>query len=238
MNSNLQPAYILHYRNYRETSFLVELLTKHAGRISVIARGAKRVKSPMKGLIQPFIPIAAAWRGKGSLPTLQTAETCGKPIGLRDDKLFSGFYLNELLTYILHRHSPCENIFILYENVLQQLSLAAAAEPVLRKFEKHLLHELGYALQFNHEAHSENPIEEDKHYLFIPHEGFSAVQSTKAQTIFNGKNLLKIAADDFSNADVLRDAKRLMRFALQPLLGNKMIKSRELFEGVKSRLET
>jgi DNA repair protein RecO (recombination protein O) len=230
MNSNLQSAYILHYRNYRETSFLIELLTKHAGRISVIARGAKRSKSPMKGLIQPFIPIACAWRGKGSLPTLQTAEICGKPIVLHDDKLFSGFYLNELLIHILHRHSPCENIFILYENVLRELSLAVTTEPILRKFEKYLLHELGYALQFHHEAHSENPIEENKHYLFIPHEGFSAVQSTKSHAIFNGKNLLKIAADDFTDAETLRDAKRLMRFALQPLLGSKQIKSRELFK--------
>jgi len=233
MNSNLQPAYVLHYRNYRETSFLVELLTQYAGRISVIARGAKRAKSPMKGLIQPFIPIAAAWRGKGSLPTLQTAEICGKPIILRDNKLFSGFYLNELLTYLLHRHSPCENIFNLYKDVLYQLSAAIDTEPMLRKFEKYLLHELGYALQLNHEAHSEKPIEKTKHYLFIPHEGFSAVQSSKStqinHAIFNGKNLLKIALDDFNDIEVLRDAKRLMRFALQPLLGDKMIKSRELF---------
>jgi DNA repair protein RecO (recombination protein O) len=234
MNLNLQPAYVLHYRNYRETSFLVELLTKHAGRISVIARGAKRAKSPMKGLIQPFIPIAVAWRGKGSLPTLQTAEICGKPIALHDDKLFSGFYLNELLMYILHRHSPCESIFILYENVLHELSFATAAEPILRKFEKYLLSELGYALQFNHEAHSDITIKANKHYLFIPHEGFSSIQAIKLtqndHAIFTGKNLLKIAADDFTDVEVLRDAKRLMRFALQPLLGSKQIKSRELFK--------
>lgn len=229
MNSSLQLAYVLHYRNYRETSFLVELLTKHAGRISVIARGVKRPKSPMKGLIQPFIPIVCAWRGKGSLPTLQTAEICGQPIALRDNKLFSGFYLNELLMHLLHRHSPCKNIFVLYENVLRELSIAAATEPFLRKFEKKLLQELGYALQFNYEAHSEKPIEEDKHYLFIPHEGFSAVQSAKSNSIFSGKNLLKIARDDFNDAEVLRNAKRLMRLALQPLLGSKQIKSRELF---------
>lgn len=229
MSLNLQPAYVLHYRNYRETSFLVELLTKYDGRVSVIARGVKRPKSPMKGLIQPFIPIMAAWRGKGVLPTLQTAEISGQPIALHNNKLFSGFYLNELLTYLLHRHSPCENIFMLYEDVLRKLSGAIIAEPLLRNFEKNLLHELGYALQFNHEAHSDIPIEANKYYLFIPHEGFSAVQSKNARAIFSGKNLLKIAKDDFNEVGVLRDAKRLMRLALQPLLGSKSIKSRELF---------
>ncbi|MGD9108040.1 MAG: DNA repair protein RecO, partial [Gammaproteobacteria bacterium] len=165
MNSNLQPAYVLHYRNYRETSFLVELLTKYAGRISVIARGVKRPKSSMKGLIQPFVPLTVAWRGKGSLPTLQTAEICGESIELKGVKLLSGFYLNELLTYVLHNHSPCEGVFALYENVLQELGFADITEPALRKFEKHLLHELGYALQLSYEAHTDIPISADQYYL-------------------------------------------------------------------------
>ena len=98
---------------------------------------------------------------------------------------------------------------MLYENVLCELSTGKTPEPLLRKFEKNLLHDLGYALQFNHEAHSERRIEEGKKYLFIPQEGFSAVQSSKANhAIFGGKNLLKIAADDFTAAEVLRDAKR------------------------------
>lgn len=228
-SSSLQPAYVLHYRNYRETSFLVELLTKYAGRVSVIARGAKRPKSPMKGLIQPFIPLVVAWRGKGSLPTLQTAEMCDKPIELQRTKLLSGFYLNELLTYVLHHHSPCEGVFALYENVIQELSSASKAEPVLRKFEKNLLHELGYALQLDHEAHTNIPIRADQYYLFIPQEGFSLVQTKSNESIFRGETLLKIASDDFADVQVLRDAKKIMRLSLQSLLGSKQIKSRELF---------
>jgi len=233
MNSNLQPAYVLHYRNYRETSFLVDLLTKNSGRISVIARGAKRPKSLMQGVIQPFVPITVAWRGKGDLPTLQTAELCGASIMLRDDKIFSGFYLNELLMRVLHRHSPCENIFTLYENTLCELSTTDAIEIVLRKFEKYFLRELGYEIQLMHEAHSDIPIKNNQYYLFIPHEGFSLIQSSKLKqtdnAIFLGKNLLKIANNEFNDTETLRDAKRLMRFALRPLLRNKPLKSRELF---------
>lgn len=229
MSINLQPAYVLHYRNYRETSFLVDLLTKYEGRVSVIARGAKRVKSPMKGLIQPFIPLIVAWRGKGSLPTLQTAEICGRSIELQGATLLSGFYLNELLTYILHNHSPCEGVFALYDDVLQELSCAGTTEPALRKFEKSLLHELGYTLELSYEAHTDIPIRADQYYLFVPQEGFTLVQSKFNESIFRGETLLKIAHNDFSESQVLLNAKKLMRLSLQPLLGNKRIKSRELF---------
>jgi DNA repair protein RecO (recombination protein O) len=103
----------------------------------------------------------------------------------------------------------------------------------LRKFEKYFLRELGYEIQLMREAHSDIPIKNNQYYLFIPQDGFSLIQSPKANqinnAIFLGKNLLKIANNDFNDTETLRDTKRLMRFALQPLLKNKPLKSRELF---------
>lgn len=230
---DLQRAYVLHYRNYRETSLLADLLTQQAGCFCVIARGARRPKSLFKGLLQPFVLLDVAWRGRGELPTLSAAESYSVPIKFNAKQLFSGFYLNELLMRVLHRHSPCESIFTLYNETINLLGSECNTEIVLRKFEKQLLSALGYGLQLTREALSHNLIQSDANYVFTPEHGFTLITtqiSSQAQAVvFSGKSLLAIAADEFHDVIVLRDAKRLMRLALQPLLGNKGIKSRELF---------
>lgn len=229
----MQKAYVLHYRNYRETSLLVDLLTQYAGYISVIARGAKRPKSSFRGLLQPFMPLEVFWRGKGELPTLNSAESCQAPINLSNSRLFSGFYLNELLMRVLHKHSPCESIFLLYDNALNLLNSNCSEEVILRKFEFQLLRELGYELQLTYEAHSNTPVKHDEVYFYTPNHGFTLVTSSvtkqRRNAIFSGKNLLLMAQNKFTDSEVAFDAKRLIRLALQPFLGHKSIKSRELY---------
>jgi DNA repair protein RecO (recombination protein O) len=230
---NLQEAYVLHYRPYRETSLLVDLLTQYEGRICVIAKGARRPKSPFKGLLQPFISLEAAWVGRGDLPTLRVAEAYGELIKLSGNLSFSGFYLNELLMRVLHRHDSCERIFFLYKNTLKELSEDFNLEILLRKFERQLLDELGYGLQFSRDANTNQLIEEGGEYSFMPNNGFTLVSlagSLQAkQTIFSGDHLLAIADNDYQDKEVLQSAKRLMRLALRPLLGDRPLKSRELF---------
>ena len=75
---SLQPAYVLHRRSYRETSFLIELLTPEFGRITVSARGARQRKSTAQGLLQPFTPLMVAFAGKGELMSLSDVDAHGE----------------------------------------------------------------------------------------------------------------------------------------------------------------
>jgi DNA repair protein RecO (recombination protein O) len=230
---NLQKAFVLHTRAYHETSVLVDLLTQKSGRICLIAKGVRSLKSSLKEILQPFIPLVINWYGRGELPTLRTAEIYGKP----------GFYLNELLMRVLPRMDPCEEIFNIYFKTIEDLSSEKSEQIPLRRFEKFLLKALGYELQLTHEATSNKEIIPDKHYIFPVNYGFSSIEpktssSCERKFIFSGKNLLAIARDDYSDPSTLYDAKRLMRLALEPLLGNKPLKSRELFKHTNFILES
>lgn len=229
----LQPAYILHSRSYRDTSLLLELFTPEQGRMSAVARGAKSTRSRFKGLLQPFVPLLISWVGKTDLMTLTIAEAHGAPHCLTGDALLCGIYLNELMVRLLHRYDAHPNLYTAYETALQGLQETTQLQKILREFEKKLLHELGYALQLDREAHTGNSINPGRFYFFDPNAGLlpcaDNVASQSSKQIFSGENLLALHSDDFNNEIYLRDAKRLLRVALGHLLGNKPIKSREMF---------
>jgi DNA repair protein RecO (recombination protein O) len=217
----LQKAFVLHARPYRETSMLIELFTEKAGRIGAVARGGKKKKS---ALLQPFVPLMVDWGGKGELVTLKTIETDSMPLRLSPSILPSAFYLNELLLRVLHWHDPHEYLFEQYANTLRMLD-ADNLEPILRRFEKTLLQEIGYGLHITHDVEG-NSIQPDGYYRFMPHHGCVRGVGTDA---FLGAQLLSIASEDYSDSHVLASAKRLMRLAFKPLLGDKPVKSRELY---------
>jgi len=221
--------YILHTRPYRETSLILEGLTEKQGRISLIARGAKRNKSPFKHILQPFIPLLVDWRGKSELHTLTSADAIDRSPQFSSRQLFSALYVNELMMYLLYKHDPAPGIFYLYQQVIQ----SPLGEVNLRYFEKRLLEELGYALQITHLAETNEPIDTSKNYLFQFDLGVRLappqIKMDMQHMIFPGTSLQAIANDDFSNEKILKDAKRLMRFALNHLLNGKKLKARELF---------
>ena len=224
-----QPAFVLHTRQYRETSLLVELLTQKSGRVCVLAKGVRGGKKSQSGLLQPLMPLMISWKGKGDLPYLCSVELLGEPFRFSSSILISAMYLNELLMRVLHRHDACECVFDLYQATLHRLS-HKEHEVALRLFEKYLLQELGYAIPLKCEAIDRQPIAEDCCYRFSLEIGFIRAEMNDDQGLFfAGRSLLAIAQDDYSDLQVLKDAKRLMRLALSPLLGDKPIKTRELF---------
>lgn len=232
MHTNFHKAYILHLRLYRESSYIAECFTEETGRLSLVCRGARRKKSRDQGLLQPFIPVLLSYVGRSDLKTLCRVEPAAAIHPLLGGAIRSGFYLNELLMSFLQHYDPYPALFQCYHLALQELSENIQQhEIILRKFEKELLTALGYALPLSIEAASGLAIESDKIYVFHSHQGFSLIDNiqTDSPTFFKGSSLLAIASDDFQNPDVLRDAKRLMRLALQTYLGNKRLKSRELF---------
>src|SRR5919108_1527367 len=140
-----EPAYVLHTYPYMETSLIVEAFTRSHGRVAVLARGARRPRSAMRGVLLSFHPLRLTWSASAELGNLIGAEWAGALQPLAGQGLMCGFYLNELLLRLLPRDDPHELLFDHYQDALTRLSLAGDASSVLRAFEKRLLVELGYA---------------------------------------------------------------------------------------------
>ena len=222
---DLTSVYVLHTRPFRNTSLIAELFSETHGRISVVARSARGQKSRYQGQLQLFTPMLASWLGNHELKTLGQIELKEMPHQLNQKPLFCGFYLNELLLRVLHKEDPHPALFQYYRNSLLQLEKNESMAAVLRLFEKKLLEELGFGLPLHREAEKNSPLCADIFYDYIPAQGFHP--SSNGQ--FSGRDLLAIASENFKEESTQQAAKRLMRFALAPLLGEKPLNSRELF---------
>jgi len=230
MNSpaELHQAYVLHTRSYRETSLIVDFLVPDEGRISAVVRGARRPKSPQRSLLQPFARLLISWYGKGELKTLKLLESDNQFMSLQGRALFSGLYLNELLVRLIKAEESCETLFKDYQRALLELTQTKSVEPVLRCFEKQLLQTLGYWLSFPEKGVDQTGylyLDTDSQWLPM------TMAPTQAQQprCFLAADLAAIAQDDYSADQTLRAAKRLMRLALAPLLGDKPLRSKDLF---------
>jgi len=224
----LQPAYILHRRPYRETSFLLDLFTPGYGRLSAISRGARQVKGGAQGLLQPFTPLLVSWTGRGEMMTLTHSELRGEASPLQGECLFAGFYLNELMTALLEKWDAQPGLFTIYQNAVSQLQGKTLDQRVLRTFEMRLIEELGYGILPKNDVSRHN-IQPDQFYRFVPEQGFIPVAGGASTGIFAGRSLIAIAEENWLDDDIIRDAKRLTRMILSPLLGARQINSRKLF---------
>jgi DNA repair protein RecO (recombination protein O) len=228
---SLQPAFILHHRAYRETSVLLDVFTETYGRISLIARGVRTHRSKLRALLQPFIPLLISWQGKSELMMMIAAESSARSEQLQGDCLLSGFYLNELLVRVLQKQDPHPRLYAIYQDTLLELQGAKLQQKTLRLFEKKLLEELGYGLQLQHDFSTGEAIVAERFYQFYPEQGFkySAFVLSGESMKFKGNSVLALAKEQFHDEESLRDAKRLMRLALTPILGSQLLHSRKLF---------
>ncbi|MCX2981840.1 DNA repair protein RecO [Halieaceae bacterium IMCC14734] len=230
----LQPALVLHTRAWRDTSLLVELFTRDHGRVAVVAKGAKRSGkrsgSGMSALLQPFTPILCSWSGRSDLKNLTACESRLAAPRLVGKALYCGLYLNEILARLLQPEDANEVLFTLYEQVLQQLAQGAELDLCLREFEYRLLIELGYGFELDVDGESGEPIQSGEHYQFHPDYGLTraAPAGHARASRYGGDDLLRWSAGEF-DLPARRCAKRLMREALRQHLGDRPLKSRELF---------
>lgn len=227
----LEPAYVLHTRPFRDTSLLVEFFTAHHGRVSGIARSARGLKSRFKGALQLFTPLLISLSGKGDLLQLTQVEQNGLAYTLQGKMLFSGFYLNELLLKLLQRFDPYSELFLHYQDTLQKLQNTdkEQQQQVLRLFEKNLLQQLGYGLQLDKESTGKT-VCAHAWYSFDLERGLTPnIQSDANKIVFRGNHLMAIQENNFSDAEILTTARTLMRSIFNALLGNRPLKSRELF---------
>jgi DNA repair protein RecO (recombination protein O) len=165
---------------------------------------------------------------------LSGAESAPEQVVMPPACLMSGFYLNELLLKLTHRHDPVPGVFDAYHGTLEALKSGAALEPTLRIFEKRLLDLLGYGVDLDVDARTGNGIEPDAYYHFRPAYGVFPA-SVDAPGAMLGASLLSLARERVSAARELEDAKRLLQAALAHCLEGRELNTRAVARSVARR---
>lgn len=223
-----EPAWLLHHRPFRDSSRIVDILSRDHGRLSLVARGSRSAKSSLRGILRPFMPLQMSWVIRSDLGTLTGAEMHGEPISLLGDALLSGYYINELLLHLMHRHDPQPEIFDAYRQAISDLAGNDNVAATLRRFEMTLLQLLGYALNLHHDTESEALLSDDDFYEYRVERGPVPVRKREGIMVFSGRRLLEIGQQRFEDPDILKDAGRLLREVIRFHLGGKELKSRRV----------
>jgi len=225
-----QPVFVLHTYPFKETSLVVELFTHDFGRVAAVAKGARRPRSAMRGMLQSFQPLVAAWSGKSELRNLHSLDWGSGLLVLQGEALICGFYLNELLLRLLPREDEHSALFEYYAQTLRLLATSNDMATTLRRFELKMLQELGYAVPLNEDEHGE-AIDAERKYQYLPERGACHLsqQTELANGVqLSGKTLLDMAQDEYADSQTQQQAKQLMRFLLAYYLGDKPLHTRQL----------
>ena len=223
-----QPGFVLHSYPYKETSLIVDVFSRDHGRIALVAKGAKRPHSALRGALQTFQPLSMGWSGKSEIRTLIGAEWVGGLLPLEKSALLCGFYLNELLLKLLARDDPHPALFDHYVSTLNQLAHNETAPIVLRRFESVLLKETGVAGDLTICTVTRQPVRPDAMYVVDPERGARQAQASDVWPKVSGKTLLDMAREDYADANTQMQSKFLMRFLLAHHLGGAPLNTRQI----------
>lgn len=224
-----QPGFVLHTHAWRETSLIVEIFSRDHGRVAVVAKGARRPQSPLRGTLMGFQPLLIDWSGGGEVKTLVRAEWCGGQPLLGGRALMCGYYLNELLVKLTAREDPHPIVYSAYAQAIAALARGAAQAPVLRRFELELLRELGYGVSLQSEGESGVAVEPGADYVYIIERGPIRVDAEAGDLpSISGRTLLEMASGDFSRAETLAQSKDLLRMLINHYLGGQTLQARRV----------
>jgi DNA repair protein RecO (recombination protein O) len=228
-----EPAFVLHSYPYKETSLIVEAFTRHRGRVGLLARGARRPRSAIRGSLLAFHPLRLSWSASAELGTLLAAEWSGGQRALAGLGLMCGFYVNELLLRLLPREDPHERLFDAYADTVARLAAVTDHAALLRGFELRLLAELGYAPTLDREAESGSPVEPGRRYVCAPERGPLAVngsrpEATGDEVTVAGQTLLDMSRNDYTRAETREEARRLMRRLIAVRLAGQALHTRDM----------
>jgi DNA repair protein RecO (recombination protein O) len=223
-----EPAWLLHHRPYLDSSSILDVLSCDHGRLSLVARGSRSPKSRLKGLLRPFLPLQLSWTIRSDLGTLTGAEVHGAPLALAGEALLAGYYANELLLLLLHRHDPQPQIFSIYAQTIERLASLTEPAPALREFEMELLRLLGYGVNLDHDSQSQAPLVAEAQYEYRVAQGPVRSDERAGPMTFSGAELLAVRDRDFSRPQTLRSARRLLRAAIAYHLDGRELKSRRV----------
>lgn len=235
-----EPAFVLHSYPFRETSLIIEAFTRNYGRVALVARGARRPRSVLRGVLLAFQPLLLSWGGKAELRTLHKAEWQGGLPQLTGRGLLCGFYLNELMLKLLARDDAHENLFETYHATLSALSNGGDHAVTLRGFEQQFLKEAGYALTLEHDVMSGEAIRADCKYHYLlergpvlaARDGGGGGEDGKRLELA-GQTLLDMARDEYSSPVTQQQSKALMRMLINHCLGNQTLNTRQLLKDMQ-----
>lgn len=223
-----QPAYILHHRPFRDTSQLLDIISRDHGKLTLVARGSRSAKSRLRGILRPFQALRLSWFIRSDLGTLTGAEIDSRPLQLVGDTLLAAYYANELLLNFLHRHDAQPEIFDVYASVIKALAGNDETAATLRAFEIELLRLLGYAIDVGHDANTHEAVEAAGFYEYRSDQGPVRVRRQEGPMVFQGRLLQGIAAARFDDPEVLRAAGRLLREVIRHHLDGRELKTRKV----------
>jgi DNA repair protein RecO (recombination protein O) len=232
----LEPAYLLHHQPWRDSSRILEFITRTHGRVSVFARAARRGGSALPAALQPFSEILVSWSARGDAGQLTGAERVGAPLALGGDRLMSAFYANELLLKLLPRHDPHPALYDAYAMLLNRLH-GEADDPAraLRLFEKRLLEELGWGLDLEQDARAGRAVEPGRSYRYRIDGGPEEIDGVaEGVLVFSGASLLSLAREELAEARSLADAKRLLKAALDQCLDGRPLRTRAVLIAMRA----
>ena len=227
-----QPAFVLHTYPWRETSLIVEALTRDHGRVALVARGAKRGTSQLRGLLSPFSALAVSWSGRGEVKTLVRAEWTGGLVPLRGDALLAGFYLNELIVRLLARADAHPALFGAYARALRELAGdQAPLDLALRAFEFELLREIGYLPALDVCADGE-AVAPQARYRVDPQRGLVVADGSEAASV-SGATALAMAEGRFAQPGVAAEARTMLRLIIRYHLDGRPLNTRRILQDLR-----
>lgn len=225
-----EPAYILHSQPYRDTSLLLDVFTRYYGRVTVLAKGAKRPYTQWRASsFQTFQTLSMSFTHKTEIKTLLDTEWVGGIPMLQGSALISGYYMNEWLRRALAREDVHEDLFDIYQYSLASLSVSAQVDQaaILRAFELRFLQTLGFAVSLNTVNGDCEP--ESLYVLASNHSAWLSVEGFNANILqVHGQTLLDLQRMDFSTPRTAQESKALLRFWLQQYVGDKPLYTRNL----------
>jgi DNA repair protein RecO (recombination protein O) len=221
-------CFLLHQRSYGETSVIAEVFTLKNGKMSIIARGAKKPKSKFFGYLAPFTKLKITYSGRSELKTLTNIDRDFSTSSNSFSKTsYSLLYINELLIRLLPKDAEQEDLFLLYEAFLNKVTSGSDLELTLRHFELDLLDMLGYGLDFENDIDKHEEIEPTKKYSFIPERGFRESNNSD----FSGEDIINIRTRELSKVSK-KYLKHLTQTAIHFCLDGRDLASRDIFKRI------
>ncbi len=229
MRVSNERCYVLHSVPYSESSLVVNFFSENYGRINLLTKGARRVKSQFRGLIRPFVLLKGSWKGKGNVPVLINLTSDAGAFQISDQVYYCCTYLNELIMRLLADRDPHQELFGIYESTLDSL-IVEHTEPftALRIFEKNLLQQLGYELVLTTESDRKTPIDAHDYYLYDFGSG-PIRSSSKEPASFSGRTLMAISQGEFVTEQTKTESRKFMETVLAHHLEGKRIHSRGIY---------
>ena len=234
-----EPAFVLHRYDWSETSLILEVFTRHHGRVALVAKGAKRPTSSFRPVLLPLQPLSLAFGGDGDIRTLKSAEWVGGHVMPAGEALLSGYYLNELLMRLTARDDAYPDLFDVYAAAVR---LLASGEPealqwALRGFELLLLKAMGLLPALNVQTLALQPLDPIARYALVPEAGLQWVnadtrsallghQWQALHTALQAPNPLAALLREY--ADLLLPLQRPMRLLLNYHCGVGALRTRQM----------